>query len=222
MDALYLDYEDVLIGRRPDIPPDYFFGQKPIDFNQKLAVKLIRYAVEEILGWSKEMALKKLDGYMLRTMRLTKLNKYICWPAEIRIGDPAYILHLLYPNDIKFNKRRLVEELFVRVMDGEMPFPHEYFAGTEGFWKYCVCFSYLVNHYRTFQSVDELYQFFLSEQGNRFLDIHRMRTPRDILSIDMCDVIHCVTSQEPGADFYYGFYKFQKEIQKVKHTVQER
>ena len=31
MDALYLDYEDVLIGRNKDISPVYFHGQKPID-----------------------------------------------------------------------------------------------------------------------------------------------------------------------------------------------
>ena len=214
MDALYLDYEDVLIGRNKDISPVYFHGQKPIDFNEKLAVKLFRYAIEELLGWSREETIKKFDRYMIRQMRLTKLNKYIRWPAEITEGDPAYILHLLYPDDVHFDRRKLVEDLFLRVMDGEMSFPREYFAGTEGFWKYCICFRYLVTHYRTFPSIDALYRFFLSEQGNQFLDIHRLKTPRDILSIDICDVIHSVTTQERGSDLYYGYYKFEKQWKK--------
>lgn len=218
MEALFIDYENVLIGRHKDISADHFYGQKPIDFNQKLAVRLFRYAIEEVLGWGKEEASRKFDSYMIHQMHLTKLIKYIQWPTEIEEGDPGYILHLLYPGNVRYDSRRLVEELFLRVLDGEKSFPREYFAGNDGFWKYCVCFRYLITRYRTFPSVDSLYKFFLSEQGNQFLDIHRLRTPKDVLSINILDVIHSVTMQEPGSSFYYGYYMFTKQWNAAKRA----
>lgn len=214
--SIYIDYENVLIGRHKEIAAYHFYGQEPIDFNQKLAVKLFRYAIENVLGWEKEEAIQKFDGYMIQKMKLGKLLKYIRWPTEIEVGNAAYILHLLYPEDVVFNNRKLVEDLYLRVLNGEMSFPREYFAGNDGFRKYCICFSFLIANYKTFHSVDDIYQFFLSERGNQFLDMHRLKTPKIILSIDICDVIYYVTKQEPGSGFYYGFYKFQREWEAAK------
>ena len=214
MNTLYTDYENVLIGQLKEIPAYHFYGQDPTLSNERTAVELIRYAFENILGWEKDDIKKKLDTYMLTVMRLTKLLKYIEWPVEVKKGNLQYVLYLLYPDDFQMNPQELTVDTYLKILANETNFPKEYFIGTEGFYRYCICFKYAITNFKAFKSVEEIYLFFSSPAGNRFLVKYKIFTPVEILTIDVYDVIHAITEGMEYSDAYYVLYKLTKELKK--------
>ena len=48
--SLYIAYEDYLIGRVPSLSTYYFYGSDPGGANEKVALQLIKYAIEKLLN----------------------------------------------------------------------------------------------------------------------------------------------------------------------------
>lgn len=208
MDTLYLDYENYLIGAAKDVGMHNFFGAEPGGANQQRAIACIRYALEELLCWDEEEAVKKFDTYTLNLMKLQRLADFIRYPDEIPQRDPRYILSLLYPHLVHMNLQELVKDVYIRVLSHECQFPKEYFSGPNGFYRYCICLQYLIENYHPVSSLDELYQFFTSSDGNRFLMEYRLKVPADHLKIDILDCIHELTADYPESQLYFTYYSF--------------
>ena len=62
MDTIFLDYENTLIGRQKEFNSNNFYGPEPGGANQKKALTLIRYVIENILNWDMEEAVRKFDS----------------------------------------------------------------------------------------------------------------------------------------------------------------
>ncbi len=214
MDSLFSEYENSLIGTQKEIGIYNFYGAEPGGANQQRALLCIRYALEKVLGWDVETAIKKFDAYIIRIMKLERIVDFIVYPDEVEPRNPRYILSLLYPERIHLNYQKLVLEVMQGVLEGKRQFPREYFVGPDGFSRYCLCLQYLISHYHPVSSIDELYQFLLSPEGNRFLLENRLRIPADQLKIDILSCIHEITLDEPDCEIYYCFYAFQKEYKK--------
>lgn len=215
MDTLFLDYENYLIGAAKDIGLYNFYGADPGGANQQRAVACIRYALEKILDWDVEESIKKFDSYMLNLMKMQRLADFIKYPDEIKPRDTRYILSLIYPERVRLNLNQLVIEVYQRVLNHEAQFPKEYFAGTNGFYRYCICLQYLITNYHPADSVDDLYRFLTSSEGSRFLMRYRLKIPAEHLEIDLLDCIHELTSDSPDSDLYFSYYKFLREYKKA-------
>ena len=218
MDTIFLDYENTLIGRQKELNSNNFYGPEPGGANQKKALTLIRYVIENILNWDMEEAVRKFDYYMIKLMKLERVALYIKRPDEIEYNDTRYILSLLYPQRVKMNPQQLIEDTYQKVIEGKEQFPRDYFTGTNGFYRFCTCLQYLISNYKSFSSIDEIYRFFTAPAGKRFLFEYRLRVPASQLEIDILDSIHVVTSNLENADMYYAYYSFNEQLKALSRN----
>ena len=219
MNTLLVEYDDLLIGKEEDVDYSNFYGGEANDTNQKIALMIIRYVIEELLQWSREDAVKKFDNYIVDTMKLTKLIKYIDYPPEVPFGNTRYILSLLYPKEVKLNQQILCEETYQDVLDGKnKQFPRDYFSGGVGFQRFCHCLKYLIERYKPFSSVEEIYTFFQSPMGSKFLNLYRLQTPIYQFNIDIFKAIRYITRNNPDGELYYTYYSFIKQYSQVKQS----
>lgn len=214
MQNLFVAYDDMLIGRTEGISASFFLGAEASDANQRVALSCIRYALEQVLGWPKEQSVRKFDSYIVRVMRLEQLIKHIVFPDEIDDGDPEYILHLLYPKDVRINWNKKVIQLYEDAKKTKSQFPRSFFLGPEGFERYCVCFKHLVETSKLFYGLDELYQYFLSNEGKALLRDNRLSSPASQFGIDILDVLYAVTKNLKNSRLYYIRYSLESPANK--------
>jgi hypothetical protein len=217
MDSIYIDYDDSLIGRIPYVDAYNFYGPDPGGANQSKALLCIRYAIENILQWDEEEAVKKFDDYIIREMHLYKIMSYIEFPSEVPFADPKYILSLLYPHRVHMNQEKLIEDIYKEVLEGNgKQFPREYFAGGIGFKRFCFCIKFLLENYKPFDNLEDIYLFFDSANGKKFLYDYRLKVPADQFSINMIDVIRYITQDEADSELVYDYVLFKKEYENLK------
>ena len=212
MDTLFADYENMLIGNQKDIGLYNFYGASPGGANQQRALTLIRYVLEELLGWDMEEVIKKFDSYIIHEMRLERVTDFIKYPVEVPDRDPRYILSLLYPERIHLNYTAMVIDVYSKVLEDKGQFPREYFAGVDGYYRFCICLQYLISNYKPCTSLDELYSFILSSAGNKFLMRYRLKVPANQFNINILDCIREITKEEENCDLYYYYYNFLVQL----------
>lgn len=213
IDTILIEYEDTLINRASEIRSDNFYGKGPSYANQTIALKCIRYAIEEILGWDADIAINKFDKYILEKMKLTKIASYIDYPDEVADLDPKYILSLLYPQKVHMDHESMVIDVFQRVLKKiDKQFPRDYFSGGIGFNRFCHCVKYIIENILAFDNIPDIYEFFSTSKGRDILLEHRLRTPAYQYDIDLYEVIYTITRDYDDGDLWYSYYCFQREM----------
>ncbi len=222
METLFLDYEYYLINLQKDIGMYNFFNAEPGGANQQKALNCIRYAIENVLQWDIEETILKFDDYMIRIMKLERMADFIVYPKEVPKRSPRYILSLLYPQRVRLNYHDLVINVYKDVLAHKMQFPREYFAGADGFYRFCLCLQYLITHYHPVQNITDLYEFVSSPEGRRFLTVNRLQIPADQLEIHIYDCLHELTKDEPNSELYFYLYKFKEQMELIKKKGKDR
>jgi len=82
------EYEQVLIGNLPKIPPRLF--QNEPSANEHLALSVFRYAIEKLLRWTPMEAYRLFSPAVIETMKLTQLLNYINFPTELTKDNTEY------------------------------------------------------------------------------------------------------------------------------------
>lgn len=217
MNTLFVEYDDLLINRIDEFDFSNFYGNEASEINERIALSVVKYAIEDILKWDKTTALKKFDEYIIKAMKLDRIVKYIDYPPEIPVGNAKYILSLIYPSDVKINQQLLCAETFANVINSNgKQFPRDYFAGGVGFQRFCYCIKYLIENYKPFAGIPEMYEFFLSPAGKKFLSLYRLQTPIYQFKLDMCLALKYITKNHPDCELYYTYYKFMEEYNNLK------
>ena len=211
MICLYIAYEDYLIGRTPALSSYYFYGSEPGGANEKVAIQLIRYAIEKLLNWTVDTTVKRFDEYMIRQLKLERIILYIDYPTEVKKGSIEYILSLLYPAKMHLSQRILAERIYRSVLEDEEQFPREYFSGTSGFQRFCHCFRYLIEHYKVFYTIEEAYRFFTTIEGKNFLALYRLKVPAEQLGINILDALYEISKDNEHSQLYYCYYSFMEK-----------
>lgn len=215
MEMLFIEYDNILIGKQDDFSAYHFAGSKASQANEKRALACIKYAIEYVLGWTPEEASKKFDRYMIEQMKLTKLLKYIEWPIEIPKGDPDYIISLLYPEVKRLDPESMVLRIYKDVLDNHKQFPRDYFSGEDAYSRFAICLKYLVDHYHPFENIGEIYQFFHSVNGRKLLNEYRLLAPIEKYGINLDEAIRTITEDYYETDLYYEFWKFKTSFEKL-------
>lgn len=214
MDAMDIDYDNSLIGRIAYVDAYNFYGPDAGGANQAKALGCIRYAIEDVLQWDEETAVKKFDEYMIQEMKLLKIMAYIDFPTEVPFGNAKYVLSLLYPNRVKMNQEKLIEDIYKEVLEGDgKQFPREYFAGGVGFKRFCYCIKFLLENYMPFNEIEDIYTFLDSPQGKKFLCRYRLKVPADQFAINMLDVVRYITKEEEDSDLVFHYIQWKKEYE---------
>lgn len=215
MDLICSDYDNFLIGRASEIGQHNFSGSEPGGTNQQKALLCIRYCIENILKWTTEEAVIGFDEYMIRLMKLDRMVRYIKWPADIVYGSPRYILSLLYPEKVRLNRDVMMESMYKEVLSGRKHFPRDYFIGIEGFYRFCACLRYLIENYQYFGSLDEIYRYFLSPEGNQFLCDFKLKVPTIQFGLNIVDCIYYISSNYENSELLYQYYRFQQQFRQA-------
>lgn len=220
--TIIVDYDDSLIGQNESFNKDNFDSVIPGGANQQKALEVIRYAIEDVLAWGEKTALTKFDSYIIRLMNLDKVIRYIDYPVEVEKGNPQYILACLYPGRIRLSEEKLVVDTYRKILEAsaedeeKTQFPREYFGSGIGFRRFCICLKYLIETTTKLKTIPEIYNFFDSTKGKKYLYDFRLKVPAEQFAISMPDVIHYITRNEANADLFYYRYLYDKELKKVK------
>ena len=203
MNTVFINYENSLVDRE-DVALVHSI------LNEANVIGCFRFATEQILGWDIERVIKALDMELIKELKLEGLLKYITFPPDILNNDIKYILSKMYPDKVSLSGPLLTIELYQKVLAGEAHFPKEYFMGSIGMVRMITCVAYVVEKYKSFSSVEEIYEFFLSKEGRVFLSTYKLRAPLSLLNISITNVIYELTKSEESAKFWFDYYSYSE------------
>ena len=161
------EYEEILIGNRKKISSNYFLFDKK--GNERVALSVIRYAIENLLGWDVHNAIKLFNSNYISFMKLDQMVKYIVFPSDVTKDDTEYILYLLYPKYVDYDIKRYTLRIYEKVMNNEGRYPKDYMYGYLGMLRAKICLQYAINQNLLFKSADDLYNFFASKDCIKYL-----------------------------------------------------
>ena len=200
------DYEDVLLGNRQRIPTSYFLFDKK--GNERIALSVIRYAIENLLGWDIHNAIKLFNKNYISFMKLDQMVKYIAFPSDVTKDDTEYILYLLYPRYVDYDVKRYTLRVYDKVMAGEGRYPKDYMYGYLGMLRAKICLQYVINKTCMFKSEDELYRFFSSKECISFY-----ATPLEYMHDSMPSAVK--------NDFLFHNYMFMSKYEQLEDIKRE-
>ena len=106
--SIIMDYEKLLLSDHSVNLPTSYFSYNQYN-NEKLALILFRYALENILKMTPEDIVDCLDLNTIKNLHLSVPYRYLVFPEELsKRNDCFYVAHLLYPKRIPYNMRNLV------------------------------------------------------------------------------------------------------------------
>ena len=166
------DYEEVLIGNKKHIPTTYFIFDKK--GNERVALSVIRYAIENLLGWDIHNAINLFNQKYISFMKLDQMIKYIAFPSDVTKNDTEYILYLLYPKYVNYDVKRYTLRIYEKVLNNECRYPKDYMYGYLGMLRANICLQYSISKNCLFKSADELYKFFASKECIKYLKQNKL------------------------------------------------
>lgn len=205
------EYEQILTGQRTSISNFYFSNGE--EMSEQNALMVVRYAMEYFLRWSPDDIYNHFDANVIERMKLKCVMGHIRYPIEL---DPKqdyyYIAALLYPYRYKMGLKELTLKTYKDVLSGKRAkFPKEYLVESQGMLRACICLQYMITQYLKFSSVQEMYQFFGEREGIRTLKKYHLFAICNDFFPTPIDFLHMSLSTAQKNDFYFSYYKFQKE-----------
>lgn len=213
VEILY-EYENALLCSKKEIPV-YFFPENE-KLAEKLALDIIRYAIEKYLRWTPERAYYALTGDIIKLLKVEPILKYIKYPPEADVKQDLFIIvNKLYPNRTPVDFRNMTINIYKRVRHGDLiRFPKGFFNGGEGIKRATICFMYVINQNRVFTSPKEMYSFFATVESRKFLQKEKLNLPLQIIFGHPIEYLHESLPEERRNEFWYHYYKFYNEYKK--------
>lgn len=236
MENIICAYEEVL--KTPDnnkgIPKFYFENVTP-SYCESEIVKIVRYAIENLLYFTPREAFYNLTYDMLEKLKIKDyVDKYICFPIGLPESDRIkYLVHKCYPTNIKFNYKYWVETIFKEIIisedDASVPvkdkkiFPKKFFNDRDGLEKACFCLGYLIKLKSDVicpnGNIEELYEFFANTRSAQSLlkKYKLQHAERRFFGLDTLSYLHA-TLGDSGNNFLYTFYQFNADYKHRKNN----
>lgn len=219
------EYERVLLGKKKCIDSDTFCYDEC--GNEKLALAVFKYAIEEIMHWTPREAYQGLNRRIIDLLKLRQLIKFVRFPPEFDYRrDYYYIVSKVYPDTIKISVKQRTLIMYQQLLTGEIKkFPKRFLEGRDGEMRAIFCLKYAIRNCGTFESVEDLYKAFSDNDGVRFLKNVKLYLPCTSLFDYPIDFLHATFSEEEQAynQFIYSMYRFRAyDRQKVKEKRIEK
>lgn len=214
------EYEELLIGRRNDFSIKYFIFDKK--GNERVALSVIRYAIEYLLGWDVETASELFNPYYVTFMRLDKILDYIDFPSDVEKDDTDYILYLLYPRQIDYDVKKYTLRVYKKVLNNEMRFPKDYMYGYLGMLRAKICLQYSISQNLLFKSADDLYSFFASRSCIKYLKDNKLLQLYTSFYETPLEYMHDSMPRSIKNEFLFHNYMFMQEYDKIINSKKTR
>ena len=208
------EYEEVLIGNRKKISSGYFLFDKK--GNERVALSVVRYAIENLLGWDVHTAIRLFNSNYISFMRLDQMIKYIAFPSDVT----KYILYLLYPKYVDYDVKRYTLRIYKKVMNNECRYPKDYMYGYLGMLRAKICLQYAINQNCLFKSADDLYSFFASKECIKYLKANKLYQLYISFYSSPLEYMHDSMPSTIKNDFLYHNYLFMLKLQQLEEKKQ--
>ena len=221
-DGLIAEYEEILLGNRKSFSQALFpYSKKG---NQKLALELMRYAIDHYLGWTPEEVRDYMTIDVIDSLKLRRVLNRIEFPSHIdKNKDMFYLAHMLYPERIQYNEEDLTVRVMEQVASGELgKYPKGFFVGIDGLYRAFVCVHHMIDKEVHVRNIEELYEFF--SDGKKLRPVirkYKFGNPMNDLFMTPVDMLHESLSSGQKNEFWYHFYKF-KYLSKLSLPKEER
>ena len=216
MSVVLNEYDQVLIGNRKAISNKNFVFEG--NGNQKIALTVFKYAIEELLQWDPVTAFDFFKPEVVEMMKLTGLLKYIMFPPEISKEHTEYIVTLLYPTKVPYVMDPYVIETYKKVRNDEMKYPRDFMFGYKGCLRARICLNYAMRN-KVFDSPEDMYRFFASMEGVQFMKDEKLYQLFTSSFSSPIEFLHYNLDDESSSElyFYYYLYLFRYR-QRTKHN----
>lgn len=197
-----------MIGKRKGFS-DAFFGKESIA-SANNALQVMRYAFTRYLRWSPDAIKEKMTKELMEKLHLLELMKYIDYPIEYNKNrDYFYLVSLVFRSG-KLTMRDKTVHTYERVLSGEQTkYPKDYFSGSDGYVRAGICLQYMINHYISFSSFNELYSIFSTEEGYAYLKQYKLLNACKEIFDTPVDFLHFSLPYSQKNKFYLNYYRFK-------------
>lgn len=179
-------YEKILNGEQKTFSP-YFF--QPQHRKERL-ITLIRYLIEEKLGFTPEEALEKLTMEHIKQYQLTCILRYIDKPVEFADDDVRHLVYFAYPHLPQPTVEELAISVYKDVLEGRRKtFPKNYFLNGElGEKRAIICFRYLCEEILKLP-LEEIPKVFSGTNAFNLLAKYKLKIVMNILFFSTADLL---------------------------------
>lgn len=222
--GLILEYDDVFIGKRDHLST-VFFADATRPKQHKIALELIRYAIETRLRWTPVEVRDFLSEDILQKLKLKVLLKYIIFPkAYFHEYDLFYIAWCLYPQTKNMTEEELELRVYRRLLASDTyRIPAEFFSFAEGTRRAGNCLSYAIETYHQFPKDDgfPMYEFFAGDKAVAFLKQCKLyKVCRQMFPTPL-DYLHTALRTDERKKIYYSFFSFLARMKKDEQTEEQ-
>lgn len=222
--GLILEYDDVFIGKRDHLSTNFFADATRLK-QHRIALELIRYAVETRLRWSPVEVRDFLSEDILQKLKLKVLLKYIVFPKVYFQGyDLFYIAWCLYPQTRNMSDEELELRVYKQMLASDTyKIPAEFFSFAEGMRRACNCLSYAIESFHQFPDDDgfSMYEFFAGKLSIGFLKQCKLyKVCRQMFPAPL-DFLHTALRSYQRKQVYYSFFSFLGYLQHIKTDEQQ-
>lgn len=216
--GMLIEYEDVLLKKRRDFSPAYM-GARTL---QKDAAVILKFAFEDLLGWTPEMVRDYITPKLIHALHLKKPISKIKFPPELsKKDDLFYLAWMMYPETVNCSKRALTLRVYQKVQNGTLQkFPKNFFADAEGNLNMSICLQYAINQNLFVGSVQELYLFFSDKKkAYGFLKKAKLLAPCLENHEYPIDMLHASLPDAERNELYYHYGRFLTDMH---HQMEKR
>lgn len=145
--------------------------------DEKIALKVIRYAIEYYLGWTPEEAYQNFDLNIVALMKLDLAMQNINFPEEcFSGGDCAYVISLLYPEFIYDSDASVIRE-YERSMNGTTHLPRNFYTDLYGKVRAKTVLRYILSEKLLGVQPADLFDLFYRRKAKKFLAKYHLTEP---------------------------------------------
>ncbi|MBP3784572.1 MAG: hypothetical protein J6I68_15105 [Butyrivibrio sp.] len=210
------EYEELLMGQRTRFEAS--FKGTPAE-NKKEVGHIWRYAIEELLGWTAEEALKNLDSNIVKALMLNTTFAGLGYePKKTYISDYRFILQYAFPESIKYDfvAETIAEYEHVAGLGMWQNDPEKYkyaknfFSDENGISRGNILLRHIVNLYLGDMSLKEKYMFFSqdSAKAKKWIRNHYLDAPLKTYSSPL-DYFHNALPPGERSDLLYNACQFR-------------
>lgn len=209
------EYDEVLMGKRKT----YSAACMNKSQGPNICAEMLRYIFPYYLKWTPEQVRDCLTHAVIKAMKLEPLINRIPSPPEINRDKELYfVAWYLYPKTCNVSKSELIIKVYMDVIEGRISkFPKSYFDGNDGYVRARLLLLIMIREFLSFESVEQMYAFFSSDEGRRAINKYKLTVPLRELYSSPLDYLHDSLAEGQKDDRLYR--KYNQNVKRKEGTA---
>lgn len=181
-------YKRILSGEQKRFSPYEF---EDIQYRKKKIQLVLRYAIEQVKGWTPEEAREMLSMKDVKELKLHLVRELIEPPVEAKPNDVYYLVEYAYPYLPRKTEKEKVMWVYQEVLEGKRRhFPLHYFQSVNGEERAKICFEHM---WKNLLKLSDIYSlpklFYKTERAYAILRKYKLKILVDTLYFSPYDLV---------------------------------